>query len=888
MSIGFIVVSMLIASQFASAAFGNGTSGLASITSPVPAATPAQPGSSSWSVQEVLTGGSFGAICMVLDSNDNPRIVHAGKDGMMYYTLWDGSNWKTHGVIQGGTPNELVLDSGNNPHILYRGSNGVMYYASLKGSSWRYQVVPEGNRYSMVLDSQGKPHLAYGTQLLVSQYPQGVTNNYYALNYASWNGTGWTVQTVERQISSSDTISLSLDSHDTPRIMYGYDAYYPPSGGYTITVKLATWTGSRWDILTAPPNLDHIGSMVLDSRGYPHFVYEINYPHESGRNVSLGYASWNGATWSTQTIASNVNMLGLFIQYELALDSRDNPRVEFFNGSLMFASWTGLKWNLETAAPDQFAYGEGPLALDTHGSPNICYWVDDIRNTTAFVSMLIITTPNPLYRQGPLPRPTSPAPSAPLASAAQLWVHPSNWSIVNSPILADGLVYVSSGNSGTGTLGLLCLNASTGAEVWSHTGLFSTFTLTNGYIYIGEASYGPAYHLQGVVSCLNAFTGTQLWNFSVGTGFTTPEVSGGVVYVGGFDYAMSTDVNFGFIYALNASTGERLWVFQGPAGSSFGYQPLILEGSSLYALSVIYASHDAAWHSSIYAFNAQMGELLWNYTAVGQFGSILVDGQKVYVSSNAEDTRNNLDAVNSGGYVYQGGVLALNASNGVLLWRHPIESSVGVPIVVDNTVYAVSGDGVLYALDIFDGRTIWCYTAGTGLGLIQSVKGYLYVGSSTGVLCLNAFDGTIVWNFTASDFTGVSSSYQTYSDGVIYVGANGPMFFSSATHYNFYAISASTGETLWNYTLGYGVASTPAIENGTVYIGGDFVTRRSPDFECPGAIIALKPSITSLPLRFPSPTVPEFRSWIILPLAIVTALAALLGVKRKKLVSVVC
>lgn len=846
----------------------------------------AKAASLTWGTQEVLTGGSFGTICMVLDSDNNPRIVHAGKDGVMYYTFWDGSNWKTQGVIQGGTPNALVLDSGNNPHILHKGSNGVMYYASLKGLSWNYQVVPEGNRYSMVLDSRGNPHLAYGTQLLVSQYPQGVTNNYYALNYASWNGTDWTAQIVEQQISASDTISLFLDSHDNPRIMYGYDAYYPPSGGYTITVKLATWTGSGWDIQTALTNLDHIGGMVLDSRGYPHFVYEINYPHESIGNVTLGYASWNGVAWSRQTIVSNVYVPGLFIQADLALDSHDNPHVEFFNGSLMYASWTGSEWNLETVAPDQFAYGEGPLSLDTHDSPNICYWVDDIRNTTSFVSMLIIATPTPLYRQGPLPRPTAPQPSAPLASASQLWVHPSNWSIVSSPVLANGLVFVSSGNSGSGTLGLLCLNASTGAEVWSHSGLFSTFTVTNGYIYVGEASYGPSYHLQGVVSCLDASTGAQLWNFSVGTSFTTPKVSGGVVYVGGFDYTLSTDVNVGFIYALNASTGEKLWVFQGPVGSRFDYQPLTLEGANLYAMSAVYSSQDASWHSSIYAFNAHTGESLWNYTIAGQFSSILAKGRTVCASSNSEDTRNNLDAANSGGYVYQGGVLALNASNGALLWNYPIDSSVGAPIVVDGAVYAVSGDGVLYALNTSDGRAIWSYTSGTGLGSIQSVDGYLYVGSSTGVLCVNAYDGTIVWNFAASDFTGSSPSYPAYADGVVYVGANGPMFFSPVTQYNFYAVDASTGEKLWNYTLGYGVASAPTIENGTVYMGGDFVTRRSPDFESPGAIIALKPSIASLPLLAPSPkpspSIPEFPSWIILLLVLMTTLSTVQMIEIKK------
>jgi hypothetical protein len=203
--------------------------------------------------------------------------------------------------------------------------------------------------------------------------------------------------------------------------------------------------------------------MALDSKDQLHFIYEVNNPHESINNIELGYASWNGQTWTTQIIVSKLYLPGLTLQADLAIDSHDNPHVEFFNGSLMYASWTGSVWTVETVAPDQFAYGEGPLALDSLDRPNICYWVDDIRNTTAFVSMLIIATPTPLYRQGSLPRPSStPTTSPSSATVEQLWQHPITWSNVHSSLLVDGLLYVSSGNSGTGTLGIFCLNTATG------------------------------------------------------------------------------------------------------------------------------------------------------------------------------------------------------------------------------------------------------------------------------------------------------------------------------------------------------------------------------------------------------------------------------------------
>ena len=66
---------------------------------------------------------------------------------------------------------------------------------------------------------------------------------------------------------------------------------------------------------------------------------------------------------------------------------------------------------------------------------------------------------------------------------------------------------------------------------------------------IGEANYDPDYSFARRSFLPKRRTGTQVWNFSVGTSFTTPKVSEGIAYVGGHDYTPSTDVNVGFIYA---------------------------------------------------------------------------------------------------------------------------------------------------------------------------------------------------------------------------------------------------------------------------------------------------------------------------------------------------
>jgi outer membrane protein assembly factor BamB len=48
------------------------------------------------------------------------------------------------------------------------------------------------------------------------------------------------------------------------------------------------------------------------------------------------------------------------------------------------------------------------------------------------------------------------------------------------------------------------------------------------------------------------------------------------------------------------------------------------------------------------------------------------------------------------------------------------------------------------------------------------------------------------------------------ANGVVYVGSDDN---------NTYALNATTGAKLWNFTTGSGVFSSPAVANGTVYVG---------------------------------------------------------------------
>jgi outer membrane protein assembly factor BamB len=231
----------------------------------------------------------------------------------------------------------------------------------------------------------------------------------------------------------------------------------------------------------------------------------------------------------------------------------------------------------------------------------------------------------------------------------------------------------------------------------------------------------------------------------------------------------------------------------------------------------------------------------------GQFSGLAVADQTVYVSSNFVNTTDYSDAQYSGGYVYDGGLLALDTFSGIKIWEYPIQGSVESPILGNNMVYAVSDNGKVYALTTMDGTEIWKRATGTNLGHGILSNGSLYVGTTKGVDCFNALNGNVIWNFVTDEYAGSSATLPLYSDEVVYVGWNGPQFFSSVTQHEFYALSALTGEKIGNYALGYTVQSSPTIVDSTIYIGASWVTEESPDYTGPGALIALNSTVAFSP-----------------------------------------
>jgi hypothetical protein len=327
-------------------------------------------------LDNAVTGFAF-----CLDSNNNPHVAYTQGDPRdtqyLTYASWNGSAWNKQKIAQDSNIRDLALDSQNNPHILFvdngenRSNNGLKY-ASWTGSNWSIQpvVVDGGSSSCLALDSSDVPHVAY----LGSQEDQNLPNyGQPTLKYASWNGSSWSIQTIESTYKNTIfdyPLSLTLDSDGNAHIMFEEDIPNFSQAEFYHSIRYAVSDGQNWSIQTVFENAS-FGNMVLDNSGNPYFTYS----NDDSPNV-LRCAHWNGANWETQFVASTFS---LGVPGTIALDSKGNPIIAFYDGSplddkvLVFAKWTETGWSFQTVDLPYILAGQVLMSLNSNDMPHVCY-----------------------------------------------------------------------------------------------------------------------------------------------------------------------------------------------------------------------------------------------------------------------------------------------------------------------------------------------------------------------------------------------------------------------------------------------------------------------------------------------------------------------------------
>lgn len=276
----------------------------------------------SWAIEVVDKCYSLTRLSLALDSSNNPHISYLDEHAHLSYAFKSGGEWIVEvvdnevypGSVQ-GWPLSLVLDSNDQPHIACFYGNPVtkeeatIKYVSKSDNLWTFEVVDSdndisrlwdsqglGRSFSLVLDTNDNPHIAYKCR------------EYEGTKYAVKKDNAWHIEVID-SIMAGYSISLALDSQDHPHVIY----LSPPNiGSATIEssiLKYAFKSDTEWTLKTLDSVLlrgsDGFSawtrsaygdtSLILDSNDNLHISY-LGFIDESDSGTELKYFTYSPAT----------------------------------------------------------------------------------------------------------------------------------------------------------------------------------------------------------------------------------------------------------------------------------------------------------------------------------------------------------------------------------------------------------------------------------------------------------------------------------------------------------------------------------------------------------------------------------------------------------------
>lgn len=318
-------------------------------------------------------------------------------------------------------------------------------------------------------------------------------------------------------------------------------------------------------------------------------------------------------------------------------------------------------------------------------------------------------------------------------------------------------------------------------QLWTHQAgesIESSAAIVGGTVFVGSSQKSG----KGELIALSLDNGSVYWKFTTDSpiGESSPAYGGGVVYIGDLG---------GWLNALNASTGEKLWAVK--TGGEIKSSPVVVGDR------VLIGSYD----EHLYCISARNGSVLWKAKTNGPVHSTpgvadgmafvagcdelfrairLSDGKEVFtVSSGAYTGASPALRMGSAFYgTFDNEVLGVNLSERKISWRYehpqrkfPFYSSAAVtasrivlggrdkmvhgltldgksawtfatrsrvessPAIAGNRVYVGSNDGRFYVLGLDDGAKLWEFEAGAPLSASPAIaNGRIVIGSQDGRL----------------------------------------------------------------------------------------------------------------------------------------------------------
>lgn len=345
---------------------------------------------------------------------------------------------------------------------------------------------------------------------------------------------------------------------------------------------------------------------------------------------------------------------------------------------------------------------------------------------------------------------TTSAPAIARTLTGLQWRFPTSGEVIASPVTADGVVYAGSGDGR-----MYAIDLRSGAEVWRFdcgSPIHSTAALSDTLVVFQDRA--------GRITALDRRAGTKRWELRTGAALplawgyesgdhfvSSPVITGSTVVVGAAD---------GRVYSLRLADGSLQW------STSLG-EPL--RSSVAVDREQVIA---ATMNGRIVSLSRRDGTQQWAFTTEG---------------AGLDSSKFGFD-------------------------RRSIQSS---PALTDDTMYAGSRDGKLYALDRATGTLRWRNDHGTSwvITSVAVANGVVYAASSDAafVQALDAKSGAELWRTP----TGVPvwSSPALTPSAVIVADHAGRIR----------ALDSANGRVLWTFRTAARVLSSPIVAGDLVVVG---------------------------------------------------------------------
>jgi len=200
---------------------------------------------------------------------------------------------------------------------------------------------------------------------------------------------------------------------------------------------------------------------------------------------------------------------------------------------------------------------------------------------------------------------------------------------------------------------------------------------------------------------------------------------------------------------------------------------------------------------TLVALNATNGKLIWRAEAGGEFSAApTTDDRSVYAATRYSEPDRRL---------VHGTLRALSKTTGVTLWMRTLPGPLGGTLVAgEKALFAGSSDGRIYAFDKHTGLTLWINQYAEGFTSEPRISGQLvYFGSEGGnLLALDQSTGRVVWQYHSH---GAIQGAIAVADGIIYFGSGDGYI---------YAFSELRARLLWRRRTGAAVQAVTVVSNG--------------------------------------------------------------------------